>query len=164
MVRAYIGLGSNIGQPLDNLRQALELISGSGLVKIVKVSSVYLTEPVGYEDQDWFHNAVAEIETDLLPEELLGLLQATENKLGRVRTVRWGPRTIDLDILIFGNEQISTENLEVPHPRMAERAFVLAPLAEIAGDMVLANGQHIGELLNNLHDNKKFACIQQKIW
>lgn len=164
MVRAYIGLGSNMGRPLENLRRSLELINESGQAKITRVSTVYRTEPVGYEKQDWFYNAVAEVETDLLPEELLRLLQETENKLGRVRTVRWGPRIIDLDILIYGDEQISTEDLEVPHPRMAERAFVLVPLAEIAGNMVLANGQSVEKVLKNLDDDKKILCIQQKIW
>jgi len=164
MVKAYIGLGSNLGEPLDNLRQALKLLRDSGQVRITKVSSVYLTEPVGYEDQAWFHNAVAEIGTALPPEELLKLLQDTEVRLGRVRLIRWGPRTVDLDILCYGDEKISTENLQAPHPRMTERAFVLAPLAEIAGELLLANGKTAEETLKGLADCKKFVCIQQKIW
>lgn len=162
-VKAYIGLGSNMGQPMDNLHRALELISSSGKVRVTLVSSVYLTEPVGYEDQDWFHNAVAEIETALTPDELLRLLQETEAKLGRVRTIRWGPRTIDLDILIYGDQKIFTDTLQVPHPRMAERGFVLAPLAEIAENLVL-DGDRIGNVLKNLDDYKKYISIQQKIW
>lgn len=164
MAKVYIGLGSNLGRPLDNLHRAMELISSGGQVRVTQVSSVYLTEPVGYEDQDWFHNAVAEIETALAPEELLKFLQETEARLGRVRTIRWGPRTIDLDILIYGDEKICTETLQVPHPRMAERGFVLAPLAEIAGDLVFAGGQTVREMLKNLDDYKKFVSIQQKIW
>ncbi|TLM99454.1 2-amino-4-hydroxy-6-hydroxymethyldihydropteridine diphosphokinase, partial [bacterium] len=113
MVKAYIGLGSNLGQPMENLHRALELLNESGQVKITEVSSVYLTEPVGYEDQDWFHNAVAEIETLLSPARLLKLLQETETQLGRERIIRWRPRTVDLDILCYGDEKISTQTLQV---------------------------------------------------
>jgi 2-amino-4-hydroxy-6-hydroxymethyldihydropteridine diphosphokinase len=164
MVKAYIGLGSNLGRPLDNLQRSLEHLEKSGQVRITKVSSVYLTEPVGYADQDWFHNAVAEVETALPAEKLLELLQEVEAGLGRERIIRWGPRTVDLDILCYGDEKINTEELQVPHPRMTERAFVLAPLAEIAGGLVLTNGLTVNETLKYLDDCKKFVCIQQKIW
>lgn len=164
MVTAYIGIGSNLGQPLENLRRAMALLGEREGVKIKRVSSVYLTEPVGYEDQDWFHNAAGEIETSLSPQELLELLQEIEKELGRVRVIRWGPRTVDLDILCYGHEQISTDSLQTPHPRMLERAFVLAPLSEIAADLVLTNGKTVMENLKNVDQDKKILCIQQKIW
>ncbi len=164
MPKVYIGLGSNIGRPIDNLSMAIKMLAQSEEVRITGVSSVYLTEPVGYEDQAWFHNAVAQIETSLSPEALLQLLQEIEIRLGRVRNIRWGPRTVDLDILCYSDQIISTDNLQVPHPRMLERAFVLAPLAEIAGDMLLCNGLTVNKTLKELSDCKKFVCIQQKIW
>ena len=131
---AYIGIGSNMGDRKANCRTAVDLLARS--VRILRLSSLYYTEPVGYDDQDDFINSVAEVETDLGPRELLLLCRSVEDELGRVRTVRWGPRTMDLDILLYGNMVIQDAELTVPHPRMTERKFVLAPLAEIAQDMV----------------------------
>jgi len=129
-VIAYIGLGSNMGDRTATCRRALELLAPS--CRVTKVSSFYCTEPVGFEGQEDFVNAVAEIETDLSPDELLNLCQRVEDELGRTRTVRWGPRTIDLDILLYGDHVIDKSDLVVPHPLLALRRFVLAPLCEVA--------------------------------
>lgn len=128
---AYIGLGSNIGDRERYLRQAVAMLTQHQHVTVTKVSSIYETDPVGYEDQDQFLNMAVEIKTSLSPFELLDLTQSIEAELGRTREVRWGPRTADLDILLYNRENIETEQLIVPHPRMYERLFVLAPLKEI---------------------------------
>jgi 2-amino-4-hydroxy-6-hydroxymethyldihydropteridine diphosphokinase len=137
MADGYIGLGSNVGDKAANLREALRLLTGarsSGGV-LLAVSSLYRTEPVGYVDQDWFLNAAMHIETRLSPRELLIRLIEIERELGRVRTVRNGPRTIDLDILLWENLVVNEADLVIPHPRLHERLFVLEPLAEIAPDV-----------------------------
>ncbi|MHA7768264.1 2-amino-4-hydroxy-6-hydroxymethyldihydropteridine diphosphokinase [Bacillus atrophaeus] len=128
---AYIALGSNIGDRESYLRQAVVLLQQHEAVTVTKVSSIYETDPVGYEAQDEFLNMAAEIKTSLTPFELLDLTQGIESELGRKRDIRWGPRTADLDILLYNRENIETEQLIVPHPRMYERLFVLAPLKEI---------------------------------
>lgn len=131
-VIAYIGIGSNVGDAAASCRKAIELLSEAG--RVVRVSSLYHTEPVGRHEQDDFINAVAALETDLSPGELLRVCQAIEDRLGRQRGVRWGPRTADLDILLYGDLATGQPELTIPHPRMALRKFVLAPLAEIAPD------------------------------
>lgn len=130
MSRVWIGLGSNIGDKAGWLRKALVLLRSSS--RLVRVSSLYRTAPVGYLDQDWFLNGVAEVETSLQPLAFLHSLLAAEQALNRVRTIRNGPRTIDLDILLWEDQVIRQPDLTVPHPAMIERLFVLAPLAEIA--------------------------------
>lgn len=155
MVRAYIGLGANQGEPLENLKSALQLIHNKPGLTVSKVSSVYLTEPVGYEDQPWFYNCVAEIQTDLTPMMLLETLQAIENELGRVRNIRWGPRTVDLDILLYDEMQVDEENLTIPHPRMKERAFVMVPLAEVAPGTRFPDGETVGVVSRRLATEKK---------
>ncbi len=127
---AYIGLGSNVGDKKANCRKALELLASAG--RVLKVSSFYTTEPVGHLKQDDFVNAVAEIETELPPEELLAACRKIENELGRRREIRWGPRTIDLDILLYGDRVVNDLALTIPHPLLAARRFVLIPLSEIA--------------------------------
>jgi 2-amino-4-hydroxy-6-hydroxymethyldihydropteridine diphosphokinase len=128
---AYIALGSNIGDRYGYLKKAvLELDSIEG-IEVVNTSSIYETDPVGYEDQDQFLNMVIKVRTYLGPFELLDTCLRIEQKLGRKREKKWGPRTIDLDILLYNNENIETENLTVPHPRMKERAFVMIPFMEI---------------------------------
>jgi 2-amino-4-hydroxy-6-hydroxymethyldihydropteridine diphosphokinase len=129
-VIVYIALGSNVGDREANVRRAAALLAGAGTV--AALSSLYATEPVGNREQPGFINAVAAIETSLAPGELLAVCRSIEERLGRERTVRWGPRTIDLDILLYGDRTVSTDELTIPHPRMAERRFVLEPLAEIA--------------------------------
>jgi 2-amino-4-hydroxy-6-hydroxymethyldihydropteridine diphosphokinase len=131
-VIAYIGIGSNIGDAAANCRKAIELLAEAG--RVVGVSSLYHTEPVGRHEQDDFINAVAALETDLSPGELLKVCQAIEDRLGRKRGIRWGPRTADLDILLYGDLVSGQPELTIPHPQMALRKFVLAPLAEIAPD------------------------------
>lgn len=134
MVIAYIGLGSNLGDRQATLRAAVWRLSEYG--RIVAVSSLYETEPVGFRDQPWFLNAVVALETDLGPRELLAMLLAIERDFGRERTFRNAPRTLDLDLLLYDRLIEQSEDLTVPHPRLHERAFVLVPLAEIASDEV----------------------------
>ena len=127
----YIALGSNMGDRYTHLSQAIELLQAHPAIEVEDVSSVYETDPVGYTEQDQFLNLVIKISTNLLPQELLMVTQKVENELGRKREIKWGPRTIDLDILLYNHENIEAENLIVPHPRMFERAFVIVPLMEI---------------------------------
>jgi len=133
-VTAYIGLGSNMGDKKGTCLKALDLLGRAGRVK--KVSSFYCTEPVGYREQEDFVNAVAELETDISPEALLAECHSIEDALGRSRELRWGPRTIDLDILLYGDRVISEPTIIIPHPRLAIRRFVLVPLCEIAPQAV----------------------------
>ncbi len=144
--RAYIGVGSNLGDREGHIKKALELLHRSPGMRVKQVASLYLTEPVGYAGQEWFLNTVAELETGLEPRELLVLLLETEKKLGRVRTVRWGPRTVDLDLLVFGEEKIAQPGLVVPHPRMCERAFVMVPLAELKPGLKIPGAGKAAEL------------------
>lgn len=164
MSRAFIGLGSNIGHTEDTIREALRLIDSHPDINVTVASSLYLTEPVGYEDQPWFCNCVAEVETKLAPDRLLDVLQEIENKLGRVRTIRWGPRTVDLDILLYDNLTVDSARLSIPHPRMKERAFVMVPLAEIAAAKEFPDGTTIASVRAELDSEKKYSCISKKIW
>ena len=134
-MRACLGLGGNIGDPAAAMGAALRALDAHREVSVAAVSSLYRTPPWGRTDQPDFLNAVAALDTSLTARALLDLCLETERKLKRVRAERWGPRPIDIDILLFGNERIAQEGLQVPHPRMAERAFVMAPLAEIAPDL-----------------------------
>jgi len=134
---AYVGLGANLGNREAALRGALAALADAPGVRVLRVSPLYETDPVGVTDQPPFLNQVAELETDLAPDDLLALLLAIERRFGRRRRIRWGPRTLDLDLLLYGDAQIATERLHVPHPRMTERAFVLVPLADIAPDLVI---------------------------
>lgn len=127
----YLSLGSNIGDREANLRAALAALPPAG-VNVKQVSSIYETEPVDYLDQPWFLNCVVEAETELHPQALLTSMRAIEAQLGNKKEFAKGPRKIDLDILLYGAETIATPDLQVPHPRMLSRRFVLAPLAEIA--------------------------------
>lgn len=135
--RAYIGLGSNLATPRRQLARALEALAALADTRVVAVSSFYRTAPVGLEGQPDFVNAVAAVDTGLAPRALLAALLTIEQEHGRVRTLRNGPRTLDLDLLAYGELQLNEPGLAVPHPRMHERAFVLVPLAEIAPDFVL---------------------------
>lgn len=128
---AYLALGSNLGDRFDNLKQAIRALANEKDIYVVNTSSIYETEPVGYVDQEPFLNMVIQVETGLSPIELLKLSLKIENDLGRIREIKWGPRTLDLDILMYNQENIETEELIVPHPRMHQRAFVLIPLLEI---------------------------------
>ena len=133
---AFISIGSNIGARNVYLEEAVQALNERLDTTVEKVSSIYETAPVGYTDQADFLNIVVLIQTTLSAEDLLAACQQIEQNLGRERTIRWGPRTVDLDILLYNEEEIATETLIVPHPRMAERAFVLIPLLEIAPGIV----------------------------
>ena len=141
-VTAYLGLGGNLGDRLAALTEALALLDAAPGMRRIACSSVYETEPWGVTDQPRFLNLVVGFDTTLLPTELLALCQSVERKVGRTATYRWGPRLIDIDVLLYGNETVSmtTPDLQIPHPRMQERAFVMVPLAEIAPDLVIPSG------------------------
>ena len=131
MVNVYLALGTNIGDRAENLREATKLLTEAN-IRMLKLSSIYETEPVDYLDQAWFLNAVAAAETDLPALDLLHTLRSIEVRMGNKKAFAKGPRLIDLDILLYGDETIATPELQVPHPRMLQRNFVLIPLAEIA--------------------------------
>jgi len=130
----YLSLGSNIGDRERNLRAAIERMAAADL-RVLRVSPIYETEPLGVAEQRWFLNLVAEAETDLFPLQLLARTQRIERALGRVRTIPNGPRTIDIDILLYANAVVRGATLEIPHPRMTERRFVLVPLAGLAPNL-----------------------------
>lgn len=140
-----IGLGGNIGDPLEAMRSALRALDENPNCKVLRVSSVWKTPPWGVTDQPDFLNASAAISTTLEPRAFLELCLSIEKNLKRIRDQRWGPRSIDMDVLFFGDRIISEEGLTVPHPRIADRAFVLVPLAEIAPDAKIA-GTNIAQL------------------
>jgi 2-amino-4-hydroxy-6-hydroxymethyldihydropteridine diphosphokinase len=143
---AYLGLGGNLGDPAKSMGAALRMLDADPLTEVVAVSSLYRTPPWGKTDQPDFLNATAEVLTSHSPRELLDRCLEAEQRLKRVRQERWGPRLIDIDILIFGDETVHEDGLEIPHPRMLERAFVLAPLAEIAPDFMV-EGQTLSDHL-----------------
>ncbi|WP_088043563.1 2-amino-4-hydroxy-6-hydroxymethyldihydropteridine diphosphokinase [Bacillus sp. EAC] len=128
---AYISLGTNIGDREAYLKNAIQELGQQSDIHLEQISSIYETDPVGYLDQDPFLNLVLKISTNLTPLQLLEVTQGIEQFLGRKRELRWGPRTIDLDILLYNQENIEVEHLRIPHPRMFERSFVLIPLKEI---------------------------------
>jgi len=130
-MKAFIGLGSNLGDREANIRQALQFLEQLPETTIVRGSSLYDTEPVGVSDQPNFLNGVVQIETHLAPRQLLWNLMLIERRLGRVRTRQWGPRVIDLDLLLYGEEVVDEDDLQVPHPLMTQRSFVMVPLVEI---------------------------------
>lgn len=136
MTEVFLGLGSNVGDREAQLKAAINLLDEQQGIEVIKVSSFYETAPVGYVDQPDFLNLCIKIETELSPHEVLERGLAIEQQLHRVRKERWGPRTLDIDILLYGDEIIETKDLSIPHPRMTERAFVLIPLQEIAPDKV----------------------------
>lgn len=157
MNSVYISIGTNIGNRLENLQQAVKLLMGKQNVQVQAVSSVYETAAVGFTDQADFLNIAVHVETTLKPFEMLDVCQGIENELGRVREFRWGPRIIDLDILLYNHENIEAENLIVPHERMFERAFVLIPLTEIAP---LPTNAY---LLRALDEREKIDCKKEGV-
>lgn len=148
LATAYLALGSNLGQRLEQMRSALRLLEAGG-VRVRAVSHVYQNRAIGMVDADPFLNAVVQMETTLEPELLLDLCLKVETQLGRVRTAGWSPRTIDIDVLVYGEAHVETERLQLPHPRIAERDFVLQPLVDIQPDLKLF-GRTVRELLEAL--------------
>lgn len=153
MNKAFVGLGSNIGSRAKYLEDAIQLLDEHSEIQVTKKSSIYETEPVGYLDQEAFLNMVIEVETTLVNLDLLAVCQGIEKELGRKRTVINGPRTVDLDILLFNNENRTLEKLIIPHPRLKERAFVLVPLGEIAPNRKIpTDGQVVKDVLEKLSE------------
>ncbi|MFL5799358.1 MAG: 2-amino-4-hydroxy-6-hydroxymethyldihydropteridine diphosphokinase [Actinomycetota bacterium] len=149
--RAFLGLGSNLGDRLANLQSAVDLLGAAPGIRVVRSSRVYETAPVGPPQPDYL-NAVVEVDTDLEARDLLEACLEVERRRGRVREERWGPRTIDVDLLTFGEARIDEPGLTVPHPRMHERGFVLAPLLELVADPPLPGGRRIASLRADLGD------------
>lgn len=161
----YLSLGSNIGDRAQYLSDAVEVLNNDVNVAITKISSIYETEPVGYEQQDQFLNMAVEIRTNYKPLKLLETTQQIEQNLGRKRDLRWGPRTIDLDILTYNKENIEMEQLTIPHPRISERAFVVVPLMELNSSIYLPNvNKTIGEIYNQLQGKEGVRVWRKQSW
>jgi 2-amino-4-hydroxy-6-hydroxymethyldihydropteridine diphosphokinase len=145
-VTAYLGLGSNLGDRLTNLQRAVDALRDAPGVRIARSSRVWETEPVGGPPQPEYLNAVLHVETDRSPHELLEACRTVEEALGRVRTERWGARTIDVDVLLYDDEIVDAPDLTVPHPRMTKRAFVVLPLLELEPHLALPDGRRLKDL------------------
>ena len=153
--KVFISIGSNLGNRAENCAKAIGLLSAKGTVAVIRRSSLYETRPWGKTGQGSFVNCVVEVDTGLPPGKLLGLLKGVESEMGRAPGERWGPRTIDLDIIFYGSRVLSEKDLEIPHPLMHERAFVLAPLAELAPGFVHpALKKTVSEILASLGDKE----------
>jgi 2-amino-4-hydroxy-6-hydroxymethyldihydropteridine diphosphokinase len=155
-ITAYIGLGSNLETPVDQVRTALKELNQIADTRLLQNSRLYGSNPVGPQDQPDYINAVAAISTKLEAHDLLDQLQAIENRHQRVRAQRWGARTLDLDLLLYGNQIINSERLTVPHRELPNRSFVLYPLAEIDAELNLPSGETLANLLEQ--------CPQEGIW
>ena len=152
-----------MGNRLETFQKALQLLDENNKIKLEELSSIYETDPVGYTNQACFLNAVIKISTSLKPEELLQTCLFIESQLGRKREIRWGPRTLDLDILLYNQENIETESLIVPHPRMQERAFVIIPLMELDPNIKLPNvNAALDDILNQIPDKEGVRLWKQK--
>ena len=152
----YIGIGSNLGDKLYFCEKAISEILKTDRNKLLVKSSLFKTQPIGYTSQDWFVNGVIKIETDLEPSELLRTLKTIEARLGRTETFQWGPRTIDLDILFFDDVELHTRDLQIPHPLIQKRRFVLIPLAEIDRNLIHpVLKKTVQELLNDFQEDQK---------
>ena len=151
---AYLSLGTNLGNRVGQLREAMARLEAAAGVRVVRESGVYETEPVGVTDQPKFLNMVVEVELadEVTPHDLLALAKRIEVELGRQRRERWGPREIDVDILLFGEERISEPGLEIPHPQTWERGFVVVPLADLAPEMRTPRGETVRELAERLRE------------
>jgi len=160
----YLSLGSNLGNRFLNLARAIEKLDRQDGVKVLSRSSCYETDPVGHEEQPDFINMAVKIESLMPPDRLLNKIKEIEKSLGRAETFRWGPRIIDIDILLYENEVISTPDLEIPHPMMHERAFVLLPLSEIAADARHpASGKNVKEMIEGMPCIKGIRKVDTKL-
>lgn len=163
-VIAFIGIGSNSGNPADNCRQAVRQLSETAQVRLLRCSSLYRTEPVGPQDQPWFINAAAEIRTILPPRQLFDALKGIERRMGRTEGPKWGPRVIDLDLLLYGQEVVSEGDLTVPHPEMQRRRFVLVPLCELASYAIHpAFGVSVRGLMDRLADQGRVELYDSTV-
>lgn len=163
-ITTYLGLGANLGDRLQQLRQAIDMLNHTKGISVSRLSSVYETTPVGYVEQPIFYNMVIEIQTTLTPTNLMYVCLQVEKKLKRVREIRWGPRTIDIDILLYGDRVIRQPELVIPHPRMAERAFVLVPLQELAGDLPIpGTGRTVGECIRGLQGEQGIRKLKENL-
>ncbi len=159
---AYVGLGSNVGNPVAHIRTAVDQLRKTKGIDALRLSSLYRSAPVGYEDQAWFVNAAAALYTSLPPRALLQELQAVERRMGRSTPFRWGPRNIDCDILLFEALIVDEPGLTIPHPRLAERRFALEPLVELIPDGIHpALDKTFRELLAALGDTQKVSRLQE---
>jgi 2-amino-4-hydroxy-6-hydroxymethyldihydropteridine diphosphokinase len=151
-VRAYLGPGANLGNRELTLRRAIDLLDGEKGIDVVAVSTFRESDPVGYVDQPPFLNGACAVETSLAPAELLSRLHVVEDRLGRIRegVVRFGPRTCDIDLLLYGDEAVEQPDLVVPHPRLGERRFALEPLVELDPELTLPDGRRVADILAGL--------------
>jgi 2-amino-4-hydroxy-6-hydroxymethyldihydropteridine diphosphokinase len=164
LAKAYLSLGSNLGNKLRFLKEAISKIGEADKITINRVSSVYETQPVGYEEQEWFLNLVVEIKTSLVPRDLLDHVLSVEDQMGRRREIKWGSRNIDIDILLYDNQIIQSDHLTLPHPRMHERRFMLLPLAEIAPKLLHPKlKKTTEELLEDCEDKSEVRPASEKI-
>jgi 2-amino-4-hydroxy-6-hydroxymethyldihydropteridine diphosphokinase len=161
---AFIGIGSNIGDKVQECEKAIAEILKVDHHKLLAKSSFFKTQPLGYAFQDWFVNGVIKIETDLEPLDFLRALKNIESQLGRTETFRWGPRIIDLDILFFDDREMKTGEIQIPHPQVHERQFVLIPLAEIDRNLVHPGlKKTIGEILEDLEEDQKVEKLETRV-
>ncbi|MBC8288492.1 MAG: 2-amino-4-hydroxy-6-hydroxymethyldihydropteridine diphosphokinase [Nitrospinae bacterium] len=161
--KVFIGVGSNSGVPAENCEMAIRLLNATLEIEVIAQSSLYESEPVGKTDQNWFVNAAVAIKTSLAPETLLDAVLKIEKDLGRERREKWGPRIIDLDLLVYEDRVVNSTTLTLPHPEMTKRRFVLLPLSEFAGDYLHPiENKTIHDLLKELPENpqvRKISCV-----
>lgn len=164
MATVYLSLGSNLGNRASNIYGALRRLATN--IQLAEISTLYETEPVGLADQPWFLNLVCRAQTNLSPEALLTLAKTTEQDMGREKTVRFGPRAIDIDILMYDNLVLSTPQLEIPHPRLHERGFVLIPLGEVAPHLIhpvlLKSVSELRERANTLEEVRPYSLKDER--
>ena len=160
-MKAYLGVGTNIGERMNNLQDSVDSLNLLPLTTVTDVSNIYETDPVGYDEQDDFLNIVVEVETELNPDNLLGACLGIEAGLGRVRTIKNGPRIIDIDLLLYENESSNTKTLILPHPRMMERIFVLKPLLDLDFNNSIIDREDV--LKNLTDDGVRFYCSKDKL-
>lgn len=162
--QAYIALGSNVGEREETLREAVQQLQNHPMIEVERCSSIYETDPIGYTDQPTFLNMVLQVRTELAPLPLLHYMQKIEGQLGRIRNIRWGPRTIDLDLLMADDINMNMPELTLPHPRMFERAFVLIPLWEIVSNRPVHGKETIRSALEKLNGKEGIRFWKTFIW